>query len=53
MLLDERVISKPRKATCFALDIPIDKSSSISASQMSCPLKKSFFPFYNMKKQKI
>ena len=49
----EGVISKPRKATCFALDNPIDKSSSISASQMSCPLKKSFSPFYSMKKQTI
>lgn len=49
----ERVLSKPRKATCFALDNPIDKSSSISASQMSCPLKKSFSSFYSMKKQTI
>lgn len=37
--------------TCSAFDKPNDKSSSIIASQMSRPLKKSSVPFYTIEEQ--
>ena len=37
--------------TCSAFDKPNDKSSSITASQMSWPLKKGPNPFYEIEEQ--
>lgn len=42
---EENMEREVSSSTSLALDIPMDKISFISVSQISCPLKKIFVPF--------